>query len=151
LPHSDEPSWSQSADWTELISRAKAVRQHAYCPYSGYAVGAALLDDRRKLFAGCNVENVSFGATLCAERSAVAAMVADGGRALSKMAIATADGGSPCGICLQVLLEFSKPAEGELEIALVSETGSEIFSFSTLLPFPFLTFYTASVRDGSSG
>jgi cytidine deaminase len=90
-----------------LVQAARAARAHAYAPYSGYAVGAAVLTDDGRVFAGCNVENASYGLSLCAERVAVFNAVASGARRLVAAAVCTPDGGTPCGACRQVLLEFT--------------------------------------------
>lgn len=91
-----------------LIQRAKDARTQAYAPYSRFAVGAALLGKSGRVFTGCNVENLSFGLTICAERNAVFAAVAAGEREFSAVAI-VADSKTPvtpCGACRQVLAEF---------------------------------------------
>ncbi len=92
-----------------LIEAAWAARAAAYAPYSRFAVGAALLTENGSVFSGCNVENLSFGLTLCAERSAVVAAVAAGQQAFLKLAIVAETDApiSPCGACRQVLAEFS--------------------------------------------
>ncbi|MFY9234949.1 MAG: cytidine deaminase [Fimbriimonadaceae bacterium] len=103
---------------SDLLAAAIAARSQAYAPYSGYAVGAALLDEQGRIHVGCNVENVSYGLTICAERSAVARMIAEGGIRIREIALVTKDGGTPCGACLQVLLEFAeKPEELLVRIA----------------------------------
>jgi cytidine deaminase len=107
------------ARWAELASRAFAVRRNAHAPYSRYLVGAALVTRAGDVFAGCNVENASYGLCLCAERSAIAQMVAAGAREPVAIAIATngPDPGSPCGMCRQVLAEFA----ADLEVRLLVE------------------------------
>jgi cytidine deaminase len=120
----------------ELIRRAVAARQAAYAPYSKFLVGAALATTSGEIFTGCNVENVSFGLTICAERAAVCAAVAAGQRGYTHLAIATAGGGSPCGACRQVLAEFAP----ELAIWLVDvDRGNQIVACNLrdLLPNQF--------------
>lgn len=120
----------------ELIEAAKEALTQAYAPYSGYPVGAAVEDERGRIHRGCNVENVSFPAGLCAERVAVGAMVADGGRHVRGLAVVTRDGGTPCGCCLQVLMEFSDL--DKTKIFLVGSSGSvKTFSLRELLPHGF--------------
>jgi cytidine deaminase len=89
-----------------LFALAAEARERAYAPYSGYSVGCAVEGADGRTWSGCNVENVSYGATLCAERVAVFKMVSDGCRTIRRVAVLTKDGGTPCGLCLQVLLEF---------------------------------------------
>lgn len=103
----------------ELIRLALAMRQRAYCPYSGYQVGAALLAEDGTLYGGCNVENASYGGTICAERTALVKAVSEGARRFGALAVATANGGSPCGICRQALYEFAP----DLHIILVDSSG----------------------------
>lgn len=112
----------------ELIAMAKEVMQRAYAPYSHFRVGAALLAKDGRVFLGCNVENASFGATICAERTAVTKAVSEGVREFEKIAIVASSGeyAAPCGICRQVLYEFMPEGsvvlwskdEGELETPL---------------------------------
>ncbi|MCC7433323.1 MAG: cytidine deaminase [Methanoregulaceae archaeon] len=118
-----------------LIEAAVHVRRRAYAPYSGYAVGSAILDDRGLVHVGCNVENISYGGCICAERSAAVRMVAEGGRRICEVAVATVDGGAPCGICLQFLAEFT---DGDVLVHLVDESGTvESLRFDELLPHGF--------------
>lgn len=90
----------------DLFGAARVARERAYAVYSGYPVGAAVRDEQGRIHAACNVENASYGLSICAERAAVFRMVAEGGTAIHEVAILTIDGGSPCGACLQVLMEF---------------------------------------------
>lgn len=90
----------------ELIQQALIARTRAYAPYSGYQVGAAVLTVEGEVVLGCNVENAAYPATLCAERVALTAAVAQGKREFSAIAVATRNGGSPCGACRQVMMEL---------------------------------------------
>jgi cytidine deaminase len=89
-----------------LIQAAQAARQWAYAPYSGYAVGAALLTGSGRVYDGVNVENAAYPNGICAERVAVFKAVSEGEREFEAIAVVTANGGSPCGACRQVLAEF---------------------------------------------
>ena len=89
-----------------LVDAALTARQQAYAPYSNYCVGAALLTSDGHIVTGCNVENASFGLTICAERAAVCSAIVAGTRTIRACVVATADGGAPCGACRQVLSEF---------------------------------------------
>lgn len=93
-------------DWLTLFDAATQARASAYCPYSGYQVGAAILANNGRVYSGANVENRSFGATICAERHAIGAMIADGGTAIVRILVVTSDAVAPCGMCLQVIAEF---------------------------------------------
>lgn len=93
-------------DLLALVAAARAARANAYAPYSRYAVGAAVRCDDGRVFTGANVENASYGATVCAERVAVWSAAAAGARRIVAAAVVTEGGGSPCGLCRQVLFEF---------------------------------------------
>lgn len=95
----------------ELIQVAINVRGNAHAPYSKFAVGAALLTKSGKLFTGCNVENSSYGLTVCAERNAIGAMVVAGCQDLAKVVVAASPLASPCGACRQSIVEFGTEIE----------------------------------------
>ena len=127
----------------QLVAQAMEVAGRAYAPYSKFLVGAILVGKDGRIFAGCNVENISFGLTICAERNAVFAAVAAGCREFEKIVIVadTEVPASPCGACRQVLAEF----DPDLEIVLANFRGqTEIFRLSQLLPRP-----TAGILDRS--
>jgi cytidine deaminase len=96
--------WSRE----DLVKRAIAARENAYAPYSNYQVGAALLGRSGRVYTGGNVENASYSLTICAERSAVVKAVSEGESRFIAIAVATENGGAPCGACRQVLREFGK-------------------------------------------
>jgi len=95
----------------ELAVRAAEARQWAYVPYSGYAVGAALRTPSGKIYTGVNVENAAYPASLCAERVAIVKAVSEGQREFAIMAVSTSNGGTPCGSCRQVMVEFGLEAD----------------------------------------
>ena len=98
-----------SAQTGALLKAARTVRARAHAPYSKFRVGAAVLDERGRIHVGCNVENASYGMTVCAERNAVAAAVAAGAKRIRAVAVVTATGASPCGACRQVIAELGGP------------------------------------------
>ena len=119
-----------------LIDAALTARQAAYAPYSKFMVGAAVLADSGDIFSGCNVENASYGLTICAERSAVFTAVGTGSQKLMAVAIATAGGHYPCGACRQVLAEFAD----DMPVLLVdTENSTQVneLSLKSLLPGKF--------------
>jgi cytidine deaminase len=113
----------------ELIKKAAAVMKNSYSPYSNYKVGAAVLFEDGKIYTGTNVENASYGGTVCAERNAVFNAVSNGQRKIKALAVATKKGKTneitgPCGICLQVISEF---AEQSVPVFLAqTDAGEEI-------------------------
>lgn len=90
----------------QLVQQAQLARQQAYAPYSNYSVGAALLTAAGEVITGCNVENASYGATICAERVALTRAIAQGQHNFVAIAVATRNGATPCGICRQVMAEL---------------------------------------------
>jgi cytidine deaminase len=96
----------------ELVAMAKAARESAYAPYSGFKVGAALLCEDGRAFTGCNVENASYGLTNCAERTAIYKAVSEGCKRFTRIAIVAGEKepASPCGACRQVIFEFAPDA-----------------------------------------
>ncbi|OLN30467.1 cytidine deaminase [Desulfosporosinus metallidurans] len=120
----------------ELIHLAKAAYQQAYVPYSHYPVGAAVLFSSGKIYSGCNVENASYGLTVCAERNAIFQAVAQGERKLKGIAIAvpTDEFPSPCGACRQVIREFAV----DCPVILINGQGeTRVTNLKTLLPDAF--------------
>jgi cytidine deaminase len=115
----------------ELIAAAWDAREMAYAPYSKFHVGAALLASDGRIFPGCNVENISYGLTNCAERVAIGAAIAAGARSFEKVVVVadTAQPISPCGACRQVLAEF-----GVKSVILANRTQKVTFSLEELLP-----------------
>ena len=118
-----------------LVLAARGMQEHAYCPYSNYRVGAALEAQDGTVFLGCNVENASYGLTICAERAAVVAAVGAGARRFKRIVIATDSEppGPPCGACRQVLAEFGS----ELEVESVGPSQSKRWRIGELLPDAF--------------
>ena len=120
----------------KLVARAKETMKNAYAPYSKFQVGAALLAKDGRVFTGCNVENASYGATNCAERTAVFKAVSEGCREFDAIAIVASSGdfASPCGICRQVLAEFMPEGKVILDS---DEKGMVTYSVRELLPLGF--------------
>ncbi len=118
-----------------LIQAAHAMRSKAYVPYSNFTVGAALLTADGRIVTGCNVENVSYGLTICAERTAVTKMVSEGERVITAVAVASENGVSPCGACRQVLAEFVR---NDVPVWLVDvQNNIQETTLHTLLPMHF--------------
>ncbi|MCL4156269.1 UNVERIFIED_CONTAM: hypothetical protein GTU68_058930 [Idotea baltica] len=134
---SDDAFWSrQSVSRADLLQAARAVAKRAHSPYSEVCVGAVLLDSQGNTFEGCNVENASYGLTICAERNAIGRAVADGAADLVAVAIATNQDRllTPCGACRQVLMEFAP----NLVVVCVGTTDEALeWTLSELLPSAF--------------
>lgn len=126
----------------QLISLALKARENAYSPYSGFAVGAALLTNSGKVYTGCNIENAAFSPTNCAERTAFFKAVSEGERNFVKIALAGGKAGlppreicTPCGVCRQVMTEF---CTGDFQIiCAVDKDNFEVFGLSQLMPNSF--------------
>lgn len=103
----------------QLIAAAQSARSQAHAPYSNYFVGAAVLTKDGEIIQGCNVENASYGGTICAERVALTAAIAQGKRELRAIAVVTADGASPCGLCRQVMIELGP----EMDVYIGDDAG----------------------------
>ena len=119
-----------------LVNAARAVRLRAHAPFSGFQVGAALEADDGRIVTGCNVENATYGLTICAERVAVFKAISEGITAFRRVAIATsaADPTPPCGACRQILWEFG----GDLEVILADLSDVRmVLRLKDLLPLPF--------------
>src|SRR5579864_5592592 len=119
-----------------LIEAALRARRHAHAPYSKFAVGAALEDAAGRIHTGCNVENATYGLTVCAERVAVFKAISEGAREFRRVAVAadTETLTPPCGACRQILWEFC----GDIEVELLNPRGAtETLRLRDLLPRPF--------------
>lgn len=121
----------------KLVEMAKKALVNSYSPYSNFAVGAALITDTGAIYTGCNIENASYGATNCAERTAIFKAISEGEKRIKKIAIVSSSENKtpPCGICLQVMSEFMDSDEG---IILLSDKD-EIFEYKLrdFLPLKF--------------
>lgn len=135
-------------DYQSLIARAIEAKQSAYAPYSNFRVGAALLTKSGKIYTGCNVENVSFSATSCAERTAVCKAVSEGEREFAAIAVNgdNKDYLPPCGICRQVLAEFCDMETFQVILA-NDEQDYRVVTLDRLLPGAFLA---ENLKSGES-
>lgn len=129
-------------EWIERLAEAAlAARAHAYCPYSGFAVGAALLAGSGRVYTGVNIENAAFGPTNCAERTAFFKAVSEGERGFTAIAVAGGRAGeapaafcAPCGVCRQVMREFCRD---DFKIILAKPGAVKVYTLSELLPESF--------------
>lgn len=119
----------------QLIQSAIEAQKQAYAPYSRYQVGAAILTEDRRIFAGSNVENAVYPLGLCAERTAIATAISNGARRVLGLAVVTVNGGTPCGACRQVLREFAT-TDTPILVARLDGTYRE-FRLEELLPESF--------------
>lgn len=138
---STPPAVPADIDWNALVAAATEVREKAWAPFSNFQVGAALLAADGTVYTGCNVENRTFGLTICAERNAVTTAVADGRREFVAIAVVTdaSPPAPPCGMCRETLVEFAHPASGrDLEILSANLDGeSRRYRLSEIFPEPF--------------
>ena len=118
-----------------LLDAATEACAHSYSPYSGFPVGAAVLASNGNIYAGTNIENASYGATMCAERVAVFKAVSEGADKILAVAVYTsaADYAFPCGMCLQVISEFAE----DIPVIVAGDSGIKRFTLSELLPHRF--------------
>lgn len=124
-----------------LVSAALEARERAYCPYSGFAVGAALLAADGRIFTGCNIENATQGPGVCAERTALYKAVSEGVRDFTAIAVAGGKAGlppeqfcPPCGVCRQALAEFCRP---DLVVILAGPESCRAYTLGEIFPFAF--------------
>ena len=127
---------SEKSMFSKLIETAKAYAERAYAPYSHFPVGSAVLTSSEQVYGGCNVENVSYGATICAERNAITTAIAEGHTNIRALAIYTPTPTftPPCGMCLQVMSEFM---EKNSKIILINANETKILKLEDLMPSPF--------------
>ena len=123
----------------DLVSAATDARENAYARYSNYAVGAALVDDRGHLHVGCNIENAAYPLGNCAEASAIAAMIQQGGKRIVKIAVVGGAGEigpcTPCGGCRQRIREF---ADADTRVLAIDDSGEwQVYTIDQLLPASF--------------
>lgn len=132
--------WSRE----ELVAQAIQARERAYAPYSNYKVGAALLGKSGKVYTGCNVENAVYPLCTCAERTAIVKAVSEGEREFVALAVATENGGSPCGSCRQTLREFG----ADILVLIADTTGTyRETAVAKLLPGGFSAIDLEIARD----
>jgi cytidine deaminase len=125
---------TETSIWTSLIRAAIQAAENAYAPYSHYRVGAALMTESGKVYQGCNVENAAYGSSICAERTAILKAVSEGERAFKAIAVATQNGGTPCGSCRQVMREFAT----DMTVIITDFDGNaRLTSLQALLPDSF--------------
>lgn len=122
--------------YRKLVAAAKTAKGYSYSPYSRFRVGAALLTSRGKIYTGCNVENSSYGLTICAERTAIFKAVSEGEKEFFAIAVVSdsKDSTPPCGACRQVLMELAR----NIDFVMADRKGNpRIMKLTALLPYPF--------------
>lgn len=120
---------------TKLKEAAKKASTYAHSPYSNALVGSAILTESGQIYSGCNVENASYGGTVCAERVAIFKAVSEGHKKITKVYVYTKEGWPPCGMCRQVIAEFGGP---DTEIIIGNEKGEEkSYKFGDIFPLSF--------------
>ncbi len=129
---SDSPSTTDQ--WHKLFQQAIKAREYSYSPYSQYKVGAALLTASGNVYKGCNIENATYTPSICAERTAIFKAVSEGDTDFVAIAVVTLNGGTPCGVCRQVIREFAP----NLTVIFGSINGDyKVLTLSDLLPHSF--------------
>ena len=125
-------------DYKDLVKSANEIKRNAYAPYSNFHVGAALIGNSGKVYTGVNIENSSYGATICAERTAILKAISEGEKKIKVLAIASdsEDFTFPCGICRQIILEF---ADEDLVILCSNNKGEyKVYNLNDFLPNAFI-------------
>lgn len=134
--------------WRELWAAAAQARERAHAPYSRFQVGAAVRVGSRRVYTGCNVENSSYGLTVCAERVAIWKAVSEGERTFEALAVVSDNGGMPCGACRQVLSEFAE----DLPVLIADLAGNAwLTSLEALLPAAFPRVWVKDALDALHG
>lgn len=127
----------RSPNFDRLREAAELGRERAYAPHSHYQVGAAILGVDGVVYHGCNIENDTYGLTICAERVALAKMVSEGCQQVVAVVVITKDGGTPCGLCRQMLVQFA-PEPSQVAIWCLDDQGNvSEYTLSELLPHEF--------------
>ncbi len=130
-------------DYSLLVQKARDARHSAYAPYSKFKVGAAVLGEDGNIYTGCNIENVSYGLTMCAERTAMFKMVSEGCTKFTAIAVAAGENpadSAPCGACRQVMCEFAFDLANTAVILCGSEAGEIYETVASICPYPFVSF-----------
>jgi cytidine deaminase len=135
--HQNRPAVSEDVSWHELFRAALQARSLAYAPYSQFCVGAAIECEDGTIHSGANVENASYGLTICAERVAMSLAIMAGQRSFKRLAVASPGGVAPCGACRQFLAEFSADALVGMCDASGSPNEPRIVPLAELLPYQF--------------